>query len=498
MASSIKAGAIISYASVFLSIALTFFYTPWMIRQIGVSDYGLYNLIISFIGYFILDFGLSSAISRFISIYRAEGNEDKVAKMIGLTTRVYLIIDSAIFLILFVLYFFIADIFKGLTPDEIETLKGLYVIAGTFSILSFMFKPMGGAMMAFEYFVEEKLLEMLNRVGAVALVCIALALGADVYALVLVNGAISLLSSCLKFYVFRRKSKLKIQWLFFDKTELKNIFSFSMWTFIMGLVQRMRLTLVPTILGIVSNSHEIAVFSLAMSIEGMIFTFSHALNGLFLPKVTRMSIKGDHEEITDLMIRVGRLQLFLWGLLFSGFCVFGVQFLHLWVGDEFHNSYYVIILLASPQLIYLTQQIATDTVFAENKIRHTTVIHLWTAIVGLIIAILISRWFGAVGAAIGTSVGLWICQFWLNNYYRSEMMLGIGRFFSGCHLKIVPLLTSFAIVCAFLQHFTPLDNWSKLIAAIAVYALLFLTLSYLFLFNKEERGYIHLFLHYKK
>ena len=498
MASSIKKGAVISYVSVFLSIALTFFYTPWMIRQIGVSDYGLYNLILSFIGYFILDFGLSSAISRFIARYRAEGNEDKVAKMIGLTTRVYLIIDSVIFLTLFVLYFFISDIFKGLTPDEIEKLRGLYVIAGTFSVLSFMFKPMGGAMMAFEYFVEEKLLEMLNRVGAVVLVCVALSLGADVYALVLVNGAVSLLSSCLKFYVFRRKSKLKIQWLFFDKTELKNIFSFSVWTFIMGLVQRMRITLIPTVLGVVSNSHEIAVFSLAMSIEGMIYSFSHALNGLFLPKVTRMAIKGNHEEITDLMIRVGRLQLYIWGLLFSGFCVFGLQFLHLWVGADFHCSYYAIILVASPQLLSLTQQIATDTVYAENKIRHTTLLNLWTAVIGLLIAIPLAMIQGAVGAAIGTAIGLWICQFMLNRYYRYDLLLAIGRFLKNCHLKIVPFLTVFAIFCAYLLQFILIDSWLKLVIAIAAYTLLFLSLSYIFLFNREERSYIHLIRNIKK
>ena len=167
MASSIKKGAIISYVAIFLNIAITFFYTPWMIRQIGVSDYGLYSLIMSFISYFIMDFGLHQAVQRFIAKYRAENNEDKVAKMVAITTKCYLAIDAVIFLVLLVLYFFISNIFTGLTPDEIERLKGLYVIAATFSILNFMFKPMAGAMMAFEYFVEERALEMVNKVGIV-------------------------------------------------------------------------------------------------------------------------------------------------------------------------------------------------------------------------------------------------------------------------------------------------------------------------------------------
>lgn len=497
MASSIKKGAVISYSSVFLSLALTFFYTPWMIRQIGVSDYGLYNLIISFISYFILDFGLSAAIQRFIAKYRAEGDEDKVAKMIGITTRVYLIIDAVIFVVLFILYFFISNIFTGLTPEEIERLKGLYVIAGTFSVLTFMFKPMGGAMMAFEYFVEEKLLEMLSRVGAVVLVCVALLLGADVFALVFVNGAVSFFSSCLRFYIFSRKSKLKIQWFYFDKIELKNIFSFSMWTFLMGLVQRLRLTLIPSILGIVSNSHEIAIFSLAMSIEGMIFTFSHALNGLFLPKVTRMVVDGDRRHITDLMIRVGRLQLYIWGLLFTGFCVFGVPFLKLWVGDEFNNSYIAILLLAFPQVISLTQSIANDLVYAENKIRSTTLINLITSVVGFVVAVPLASFYGAVGAAIGTSLGLWFCQFFLNRYYRNKLLVGIGRFFRECHLKVIPILLTYSVACYIVVRNLHIQRWSILIVGIAVYALLFALISYLFVFNKEEKNLLLLKKHIK-
>ena len=301
MASSIKKGVIISYVAIFLNIAITFFYTPWMIRLIGVSDYGLYSLIMSFISYFIMDFGLHQAVQRFIAKYRAEKNEDKVAKMVAITTKCYLAIDAVIFLVLLILYFFISNIFTGLTPDEIERLKGLYVIAATFSVLNFVFKPMAGAMMAYEYFVEERALEMVNKVGIVLLVCMALYLGADVYALVLINGAVSLFVSVAKFIVFEKKSKLHIQWGYFDKSELKNVFSFSMWTFVVSLAQRLRVTLVPAILGVVSNSSEIAVFSLAMSIEGMIVTMSSAVNGLFLPKVSRLAHNGNRHQITELM-----------------------------------------------------------------------------------------------------------------------------------------------------------------------------------------------------
>ena len=488
--SSIKAGAIISYVAIFLNIAISFLYTPWMIKKIGVSDYGLYSLIISFISYFIMDFGLSSAIQRFIAKYRAEGNEDRVAKMVGLTTRVYLIIDTVILLVLFVLYFFIANIFTGLTPEEIERLKGLYIIAGCFSVLTFMFKPMAGAMMAFEYFVEERVLEMVNKVGVVLLVCVALAFGADVYALVLINGAVSLITSALKFFVFRHKSKLKVHWSFFDKDELKSIFSFSMWTFGSSLAQRMRLSLVPTILGILSNSQEIAFFALGMSLEGMVFTFSNGINGLFLPRVSRMAVSQKREDILNLMIKVGRIQLFIFGLIFSGFIIFGSSFLNLWVGSDFTSVYYIVIFLIMSNMVSLSQSIANDLVYVENRVRDTASRVFITSIVGLIIACLLAHQYGAVGCAIGTGVGLCLYIIWINFYYHKQMGIDIIAFFRLCHFKIMPLLTIVGVLSYIVASLFTLNSWLKLALGISMYSIVYMSICYMLLFNKEEKNLI--------
>ena len=485
--SSIKKGAIISYIAIFLNIAITFFYTPWMIRQIGVSDYGLYTLVSSFISYFIMDFGLTQAIQRFIAKYRAESNEDGVAKMIGITTRVYLIIDSIIFLALLVMYFFIEGIFTGLTPTEVERLKGLYIIGAVFSILSFMFKPMGGAMMAYELFVEAKAIGMINRVGSILLICLALLLGANVYALVFIQGAVSLAASVVTFFVFKKKTKLRIQWAYFNRSELKNIFTFSVWTFVTGLAQRLRFTFIPTILGILSNSSEIAIFSLGMALEGMTYTLSAGLNGLFLPKVSRISLSQGIDGVSQLMIRVGRLQLYLISLIFSGFIIFGRQFIQLWVGDGFSNVWYVLLLLIVSNLVSLTQSIAGDYVYVENKIKDTAIRIIGTSALGLCIAAILAPKYGAVGCAIGTGAGLCLYQIIINLFYHKKLKIDVLTFFKKCHISILPALILFSTLSYYAFSLLTINTWPMLITAIIVYTALFILVCRLLLFNEEER-----------
>ena len=125
----IKLGAVISYFSIAFNIVAGLIYTPWMISQIGQSNYGLYTLANSLITLFLLDFGLASAVSRYISKYRAEGNEDKVNSFLGAIYKLYIAIDLIIFSILFILFFFLDSIYVGLSPEELEKLKIVYLIS---------------------------------------------------------------------------------------------------------------------------------------------------------------------------------------------------------------------------------------------------------------------------------------------------------------------------------------------------------------------------------
>jgi len=498
MASNITKGALISYVSIFINIVISFVYTPWMIHQIGKADYGLYSLILAFVSYFLLDFGLNTSITRFIAKYRASGDEHKVAEMLGLTAKVYLLIDAVIFLVLFVLYFFLESIFKGLTPDEIQTLRGLYIIAGLFSVMSFALKPLDGAMMAYEYFVPNKLLDMVYRVGSVLLTALLLFLGGDVYSLILVHCGTAFLASVCKYFLFKSKSGIHIQWRFFDKEVLKTLIAFSGWVFLIGLAQRFRLSFVPTILGIVSNSSEIAVFSLGMTIEGFVWTISNALNGLFLPKVSRL-VQADagRNTVVDLMIRVGRIQFFIILLIFSGFCLFGHSFVHLWVGDEFSDTYYVILLLIAPSLVITTQSIAGDTVYAENKVRYTASMIFTTSLVGLAACFVAAPRWGAVGSAVCTCAAMLIYIVWVNIFYKRKMQLDVRSFFTHCQLPILLRMMPSLLAGYAVMRLLPVGSWLSFFAAVAAYGCCYVANAYLLGFNKEEKSLITGFIRHK-
>ena len=82
--SQLKIGMILSYLSIAINIVAGLIYTPWMIGKIGgMGQYGLYTIVTNLLSLFLVDFGLSSATARYVSKYRAEGQEEKIAPFLG-------------------------------------------------------------------------------------------------------------------------------------------------------------------------------------------------------------------------------------------------------------------------------------------------------------------------------------------------------------------------------------------------------------------------------
>ena len=68
-----KRGAILSYVSIIISTIVQLLYTPLLIRMLGQSEYGLYSLVSSIIGYLtVLDLGFGNAIIVYTAKYREQ------------------------------------------------------------------------------------------------------------------------------------------------------------------------------------------------------------------------------------------------------------------------------------------------------------------------------------------------------------------------------------------------------------------------------------------
>lgn len=121
------------------------------------------------------------------------------------------------------------------------------------------------------------MLDLVQRVGTVLLITITLLLGGDIVGLVLINGLVAMVVSLMKLGFLFRTEPIKINIRLFEKSVAKDLFNFSFWVFFINIAQRLRLNIIPTILGVFCGTKEIAIFSVAMNLEGFIYIFSKCI-----------------------------------------------------------------------------------------------------------------------------------------------------------------------------------------------------------------------------
>lgn len=257
-----------------------------------------------------LDFGISSAVSRFVSKYVAEGKQEKVDQLLGVVFKLFMGIAAVISVVLIMIYFFIDQIYISLTPSELSRFKIVYIISATYSVVSFPFTTtLNGVLTSYEKFIQMKLCDVGNKIITVVLIVIVLSNGYGLYALVAINAALNLVCFFAKWIVIKKVTPVKLPIRFWDITLLKEIFSFSIWVLINSICSRLIMNICPNILGITSGTMAITIFSFASVIEGYSYTFSSAIDGMFMPRIARITYKeGNMDKILSLMIKVGRFQ----------------------------------------------------------------------------------------------------------------------------------------------------------------------------------------------
>lgn len=489
----IKKGAIISYLAIGVSLLSGLLYTPWMVRQIGVNDYGLYTLATSLISIFLIDFGVGEAVSRFVSKYIAECNHKKINDFLGLIYKLYIFIDLLIFIVLFTIYFFIPNIYSELTSGEIEKFKVIYLIISAFSLISLPFITLNGILTSYEKFKTLKLCDLLNKVMILALMAVVLLLGYKLYALVLVNAFAGIFIIVIKLLYIHRFIPVKVNFKFWDKKLLKEVFGFSLWTTVATFANRFIFNITPSILGAVSGSSQIAIFGIASTIEGYAYIISGAVNGMFLPRVSKiLANKDDGKHVLPLMTKVGRIQYSIIGLIFIGFAIVGKEFIYLWMGEDFEPAYYSALLIMLPGVFRVPQQIASTTIVALNKVRMQAFVYVLVACLNILFSSIFSRYFGALGASVSICIVYFIRLIIMNIIYHRVLNINVFSFIKDCYIKMAPPMLITLATGLIINRFTGYSLYTLLIKGTFI-VILYIILLWKMSLNQYEKSFFKRF-----
>lgn len=489
-------GVILQYAQMALSIIISLLYTPIMLRILGKNEYGIYNLASSIIAYLsLLSLGFGASYLRFYSRYRKDNDNDSIKRMNGLYITVFSLM-GIIALIGGLILAQNAQIFynETYTTQEIDIARILMSFLAINLAISFPASVFTSYVTAQEKFIFQKVLNLGKTVISPLVNIIFLYLGYGSIGMVISTTVLSIILDVINvFYCF---TKLKMQISFRNPNFglLKGIFIFSLFIAMNQIIDQINWQTDKVILGKVVNGGAVAVYAVGAQINTMFTSFSTAVSSVFTPKVN-MIVQENKEDmdkqLTDLFIKVGRIQWFIMFLVLSGFVFFGQFFVSKWAGEGYENAYWVALLLMVPATIPLIQNIGIEIQRAKNKHQFRSIVYLIMAILNVGISILFAMMWGEIGTALGTTISLLVANgLIMNIYYQKKLGINVIEFWKSIGKTLTGMIAPVALgVCLILFYeFNSLLDFGLLVVA---YTFVYIISIYFLGMNKEEKGMIN-------
>lgn len=221
----LKAGAMLNYVVLLLNTLVNLLYTPYMLRMMGQSEYGLFSLVSSVIAYItILDLGFGNAIVRYTAKYRAEGKLEEQYQMFGMFLVLYFVIGIIALCIGLSLYFNVDNMFgKTLTPFELSNVRIMMLVLVINLAITFPMSIFGSIMTAYERFVFPKIVNIVRIILNTAIMILLLYMGYKAVAMVIVLTAFNIITLILNFIYCKKYLKIRIAFGHFRWGFLKEV-----------------------------------------------------------------------------------------------------------------------------------------------------------------------------------------------------------------------------------------------------------------------------------
>ena len=487
----LKAGAILSYVSIGLNNIVGLLYTPYMLRMLGQNEYGLYSLVASVVAYLtVLDLGFANAIVRYTAKFRAEGKEKEQYEMFGMFLILYSCIGIVAFILGLGIYFNVDRLFDAsMTLDDLSKIRTMMLLMCFNLAFTFPMSIWGAIITAYENFIFQKLVNIVRIVLNPLVMIILLSMGYKAIAMVVVITLFNVLTLSINAWYCFKMIKIKIHFGQFDWRFLKEISAYSVWIFLDAIVTRFYSSMGQIVLGIYQGASMVAIYALAIQLKYIFGSFSTALNGVLLPKITAMVIKGKKSEISELFIRIGRLQYFVVSYILVGFIVFGRDFIVLWGGKDYLESYYISLIIIIPYSFNLICNSGIVVLQAKNKVKHRSLFLIIVSLIGFVLTFPVTNKFGVYGCSIVISISIFVSNVLISNIiFCKEADIDIVRYWIEIIKMLwLPILVIILFKFILVNYVLSISSYFELFVYAVLFSVIYIVLEIKINLNDEER-----------
>lgn len=499
MMSERKKGAILSYIQVVLSVVVSIIYVPVLLRYLGQSEYGLYQIVGSFFSYIsVFESCMSTGVLR--NYCNALGSRDKEAadmtlSMAKVIYRVMAVLMAIVGVI--VLWAFRCFYARSFSTSELKESSEILLLLFANMMVTLLGAVYLTILIGHEKFTFLKVLAIIIQVAQpfFVILCVRKIPYAITVSTVIV--VLNVLTVLMRYLYVTHKLKIRIVKKKRNRKVIREIVGLSATILLGCIADQIFWKTDQVILGKLFSTAVVAVYSVGAQIYMMYMQFGTQIASVFYPKVSILyQEENGNQKVSDLFVRVGRVTFMIIMLILSGFIVFGKEFLSIWVGEGYTEAYYVSIVVMIPFSVDLSQNLALAILQVKKQYGFRAKIYLLSALINVVATVILASYFGIIGAAISTGLSMVITSGLIMNwYYLKKANLDIVKFWKGS-FKVITASTVMLILALLIKQYMPWKRAGLLQLGIEIllFASIYAGMMYKFIMTSEEKKQILAFI----
>lgn len=482
---------VVLYSRVIITMLISLVSVPIILKALGASDYGLYNLVAGVILMLtFLNASMHVVTQRYLSVAMGKGDLRHLNSVFNVAILLHLIIGGTIVILFEVCGLFLFDGFLNIEPDRIPAAKIIYqtlIVSTFFSIVSVPY----GALINSK---EEMLILSINHIiKDVLKLLLALYLShTSADRLILYGMGVAMISII---YTLISRTVVKVRYkefvfkprTYYDKDVFKSMFSFAGWNTFGALATIGRNQGISIVFNLFYGTIINAAYGVANQVNsvlsGMTATFSHSINPQLM-KSKGMENQGRLERISMISSKYA----------FTMFSLFSMpliiemsKVLKLWLGNPPEYTLILAQLVIILSMVHLFSNGLMSAIQAAGKIAGYQIT--------MSILILLNIPFSYIILKLGYSpyycIGCFIvieCISLVVRLIFAHILAGIS---AGKFVKKVILPTTTTVIVSsiipLILHFTFNESLGRVIVVSIAYVLVYIPMVWFFVIEKSEK-----------
>ena len=359
------------YFRMFIMTVVGLYTSRVVLQTLGVSDYGVYNVVGGIISMMtFLNSAMVAASQRFLSFELGRNDKGRLFRVFCTSVNIHATICIIAFIMAETVGLWFVNAKLNIPEGRMLAANWVYQASIVTFMINVMSVPYNSAIVAHEKMSVFAYISILDVVLKLLIVYMLLLFAVDKLILysILMVFVVALIRLCYTFYCKRHFEECNYR-LLVDWPLFKEMFSFAGWSVIGNLGFSFKDQLSNVILNLFFGTTVNAARGIGMQVTSHIKTFAHSFTMALNPQITKQYAGGNHEASRTLVYAGSRYTFYLLTMISIPVIINIDYILRLWLGivPEFTSQFVIYSILTA--LIYALSECVTKAIQATGRIK---------------------------------------------------------------------------------------------------------------------------------